>query len=60
MSNNEKEKPNNNEFHFTNINNASFALQMYMNRFMWISTREIVTGISSMYYNDTKIKSKDT
>ncbi|MDH7553925.1 MAG: hypothetical protein QHH74_09730 [Spirochaetota bacterium] len=31
-----------------------FALQMYMNRFMWISTKEIVAGTSSWYYNDTK------
>lgn len=40
---------------FTNKKEALFALQMYMNRFMWISTKEIVTGISSCYYKDTQI-----
>ncbi len=43
---------------FANQKEALFALQMYMSRFMWISTKEIVTGISC-YYNDTKIESKD-
>ncbi|HOJ29354.1 MAG TPA: hypothetical protein PL059_09800 [Spirochaetota bacterium] len=37
-----------------NLSRALFALQMYMNRFMWISTKEIVAGTSSWYYNDTK------
>lgn len=40
--------------HFSNSQEVLFALQMYMSRFMWISTKEIVSGISSCYYNDTK------
>lgn len=39
---------------FSNSQEVLFALQMYMSRFMWISTKEIVSGISSCYYNDTK------
>ena len=39
---------------FNNPKEAIFALHMYMNRFMWISTKEIVTGISSSYYNNVK------
>lgn len=48
-----------NDLHFTNQKEALFALQMYMNRFMWISTKEIVTGISSVYYNDIKGKKEN-
>ncbi len=51
---NEKEPFNSEERMNDNPQKALFALQMYLNRFMWISTREIVTGISSCYYSDTK------
>ncbi|HQL44153.1 MAG: hypothetical protein KBG92_00765 [Spirochaetes bacterium] len=44
----------NDQLHFASTNEALYALNMYMNRFMWISTREIVSGISSWYYNDIK------
>ncbi|MCX8122801.1 MAG: hypothetical protein N3F66_01390 [Spirochaetes bacterium] len=44
---------------FKNQKEALFALQMYMNRFIWISTNEIVSGVSSCYYNDLKSDKKN-
>ncbi|MEJ5361627.1 MAG: hypothetical protein WBK20_03115 [Spirochaetota bacterium] len=48
-------KEQSNDINFTNEKEAIFALQMYMNRFMWISTKEIVSGITC-FYSDTKPK----
>lgn len=52
-----KEDDNKQKHYDVQLNNsqeALFALQLYTSRFMWISTKEIVSGISSCYYNDTK------
>jgi len=56
--NEEDSKQKQNDLQFSNSKEALFALQMYMNRFMWISTKEIVTGIDSTYYNDIKDEKK--
>ncbi len=48
-------KKQSNDIHCTNEKEAIFALQMYMNRFMWISTKEIVAG-TPCFYSDTKPK----
>jgi len=53
-------KQNQNDLQFSNPKEVLFALHMYMNRFMWISTKEIVTGISSSYYNDVKGEKEDS
>lgn len=54
MGNMSKNDINSEEKDTINSQGALFALQMYMNRFMWISTKEIITGVSSLYYTDTK------
>jgi|GEM_PF-1694121 len=58
--NEEDSKQKQNDLQFDNPKEAIFALQMYMNRFMWISTKEIVTGIGSSYYNDVKGEKEDS
>jgi hypothetical protein len=58
--NEEDSKQKQNDLQFSNSKEALFALQMYMNRFMWISTKEIVTGIGSSYYNDVKGEKEDS
>ncbi len=54
MGNMSKNDINSEEKDRINSKEALFALQMYMNRFMWISTKEVVTGAVSCYYRDTQ------